>query len=115
MRSTINVNTLLNIYFNINLQKLDLVRTPDNFLCEFVEDVPAVLPKVLLPNETLNLNLDYYAERNQGGKLKIELLINDPNPVPPCIPRGLQLNLFPFQENFAIRGDKHSGEYIHQG
>lgn len=81
---------------DINLQKIILTLTPDNFVAEFKEDVDALLPIVIVPDQTRRFDMSFYAERNQGGKLLFELQIND------SISRLIEYNMMPIVTKIEV-------------
>jgi len=62
---------------DINIQKFDTRKVPDNFKADFREDIQSLLPILLNPCQSRRFDMDFYAERGQGGEIVFELQIND--------------------------------------
>ncbi len=81
---------------NINLQEMIATKTPDNFTANFKDIIN--LPMLLKPGETVRFDMDFYAERGQGGKLGFALLIND------SIRKNIEFDIMPIVATIEVNG-----------
>ncbi len=82
---------------DINLQRIEITRVPDNFVASLKPSALASLPLLIKAQSTARLDMDFYAERNKGGNVIFDIYFND------SLQSRLETQVFPIVQKIEIQ------------